>query len=375
MPAITYRTAKILTNTDLDTNFSNLDNFKLSKDSDIGAASIPVGSTAERNTTTVGAIRYNNETKSFEGVYNTNIWKSVGEKGYVGDPGANGVGATGYSGSKGVIGYGGSRGERGITGRDPLGKTGYTGSVGDAGYSGSRGTVGTTGLKGATGPTGPAGPAGSSPTNAIRYTVNALTKTAALPLTFNTTNTAPGAVNNPEAGVAFNTGGSIYVSKIDDGDGGIYLNRNDQGTLLDIRYLAASACKINVGFNTQNYTQWVPQAPFTLSLYNNISDYRLKENVIITNDNLPTLKQLKLYDFTIKESKAKSFSFMAHELQEIMPHLVTNKKDEVDNDNNPMYQSINYIGLVPFLFACVKELNKKLDKLTIKLQEKNANKI
>ena len=46
-----------------------------------------------------------------------------------------------------------------------------------------------------------------------------------------------------------------------------------------------------------------------------------------------------------------------------VPEAVHGEKDEVDTDNNPVYQEIDQSKLVPLLVAAVKELITKVETL------------
>lgn len=61
--------------------------------------------------------------------------------------------------------------------------------------------------------------------------------------------------------------------------------------------------------------------------------------------------------------------FIAHELQEVMPEAVVNKKDEVDEDGEPVYQKVVLTQLVPLLTAGLQEAMKELKELQEEVQE------
>jgi hypothetical protein len=79
------------------------------------------------------------------------------------------------------------------------------------------------------------------------------------------------------------------------------------------------------------------------------SDYRIKDNVneVINNDNFNKLRPVTYFN---KISNKNEIGFIAHEVQELYPELVTGIKDGDDN------QSVNYIGLIPLLVNEIKEL-------------------
>ena len=94
------------------------------------------------------------------------------------------------------------------------------------------------------------------------------------------------------------------------------------------------------------------------------SDYRLKENIETLSDGITRLKTLKPYRFNWKtvSGQPKEDGFLAHEVTAV-PEAVTGTKDEVDADNNPVYQGIDQSKLVPLLVAAVQELITKVETL------------
>ena len=66
-----------LTNTEMDTNLTNLNTYKIEQDATTGAAQLPAGTTAERPTGVAGKFRYNTTLAQWEG-YNGSSWGAVG---------------------------------------------------------------------------------------------------------------------------------------------------------------------------------------------------------------------------------------------------------------------------------------------------------
>ena len=98
--------------------------------------------------------------------------------------------------------------------------------------------------------------------------------------------------------------------------------------------------------------------------FNTSSDYRLKENVTSITDGVTRLKTLKPYRFNFRDDTTKPIvdGFFAHEVTAV-PEAITGTKDEVDADNNPVYQSIDHSKLVPLLVAAVQEAIAKIEVL------------
>lgn len=88
--------------------------------------------------------------------------------------------------------------------------------------------------------------------------------------------------------------------------------------------------------------------------YHTTSDYRLKEDFQSFNG-LDLINKMKVYDYAWKADKSRMFGFKAHEIQEVIPYLVSGKKDEVDASGKPKYQMLDYSKLTPVLVKAIQE--------------------
>jgi prepilin-type processing-associated H-X9-DG protein len=92
--------------------------------------------------------------------------------------------------------------------------------------------------------------------------------------------------------------------------------------------------------------------------YNSGSDYRLKENVITDWDATTLLKQLKPSKFNFKDNVSETVTgFIAHEVQEVLPYLVSGEKD---GEN---MQTMDYAKLTPLLTKAIQELETRVATL------------
>jgi hypothetical protein len=97
--------------------------------------------------------------------------------------------------------------------------------------------------------------------------------------------------------------------------------------------------------------------------YNTSSDYRLKENAVAISDGISRLKTLIPYRFNFKADATTTVDgFFAHEVTAV-PEAITGTKDEVDSDNNPVYQGIDQSKLVPLLTAALQEAIGRIEAL------------
>ena len=95
--------------------------------------------------------------------------------------------------------------------------------------------------------------------------------------------------------------------------------------------------------------------------YNTSSDYRLKENIQPMQNALAVVQQLNPVTYTWKADGSDGQGFIAHELQAVVPDCVTGEKDAVDADGNPVYQGIDTSFLVATLVAAIQELKSDFD--------------
>jgi hypothetical protein len=101
--------------------------------------------------------------------------------------------------------------------------------------------------------------------------------------------------------------------------------------------------------------------PIGAAAFNTRSDYRLKED-LKEFDGLSIVTNMKVYDFKWKEKNERNYGFMAHELQTVVPYVVTGTKDGMFEDK-PLYQGMDSSKLVPVLVKAIQELKQELDTL------------
>ena len=98
------------------------------------------------------------------------------------------------------------------------------------------------------------------------------------------------------------------------------------------------------------------------------SDYRLKEDKK-DFDALSLVNAISAYDFAWKETGEREYGFMAHEIQQVMPYLVSGQKDQVDQLGQPMIQRVNYAKLTPVLIKAIQQQQQMIESLQQQLQE------
>jgi hypothetical protein len=135
------------------------------------------------------------------------------------------------------------------------------------------------------------------------------------------------------------------------------------------------------------------------------SDYRIKTNVQTIEPRTAMNQVLSLrpvtYDRSDEAAEGETHvGFIAHEIQEVFPLLVTGEKDATKIEKQligdktphrpgeepegyvapveqdvvvPDLQSVNYIGMVPYLVAAMQEMKRELDEMKAELATLKAN--
>jgi hypothetical protein len=124
-----------------------------------------------------------------------------------------------------------------------------------------------------------------------------------------------------------------------------------------------------VGYNAQitgsNIVQLGSSCTAQATSFNATSDYREKDNVMELDETF-TVDVLRpvIYDF--KPLGKKHVGFIAHEVQEFYPFLVSGEKDGVNS------QSLNYNGFIGILTKEIQVLKKKVADQEAKALDQEA---
>jgi hypothetical protein len=94
--------------------------------------------------------------------------------------------------------------------------------------------------------------------------------------------------------------------------------------------------------------------------FNATSDYRIKENIKLLDLSEYSVDYLNPIIYDHIDTKQTNIGFLAHEVQEYFPFLVSGEKDGAE------MQSINYIGLIGVLTKEIQELKKRVTLLESK---------
>ena len=170
------------------------------------------------------------------------------------------------------------------------------------------------------------------------------------------------------------TGTAVSVAEASSGNGGISLGSAGNGIFLGLNS-STHGCIFNrisgsgsmFSFRFAGVDKGSIVVTNSAVAYNTGSDYRLKENAVAISDGITRLKTLNPYRFNFKSEPDKTVDgFFAHEVTAV-PEAITGTKDEVDADNNPVYQGIDQSKLVPLLTAALQEAIAKIEVLETKV--------
>ena len=97
------------------------------------------------------------------------------------------------------------------------------------------------------------------------------------------------------------------------------------------------------------------------------SDYRIKCNITPLNQILNNIMKLNPVSYNMiedtKEIKSNHLGFIAHELQNYFPELVSGTKDGVNIDGSLDIQTVNYTNLIPVLTKGIQEQQGLIETL------------
>ena len=200
-----------------------------------------------------------------------------------------------------------------------------------------------------------ASPTFSGTTTVTTLTATTITSPASTALTFQYGGTT---------GATLNTSGQLLVGTT---------TAFDNVSSLTVQSLGGVATKIagttltsQMSFFNDNGRVGYIGTSGTTTSYNTSSDYRLKENIAPMTTGLATISALKPVTYDWISDKSAGEGFIAHEIQEIIPHAVSGEKDAVNEDGSIRSQGVDYSKIVVHLVAAIQELTTRLAALEAK---------
>ncbi len=121
-----------------------------------------------------------------------------------------------------------------------------------------------------------------------------------------------------------------------------------------------------------NNSVYLPKDLVVIGTITNPSDLKLKENINdLTDDFCNNILELnpKKYNFKNDENKKERYGIIAQELEEYFPELITNAGIEDSDNNIELIKTINYLELIPIMIVKMKNMQKEIDELNIRLEK------
>jgi hypothetical protein len=168
-----------------------------------------------------------------------------------------------------------------------------------------------------------------------------------------------GFCTNDTERMRIDTSGSLLVGTTSSGGVGYSLTTGTSPNLLINK--SNNGGNDNVTFRYNGTNIGTISTSTTTTAYNTSSDYRLKHDVQPVITGLATVTALKPVTYKWNADNSDGEGFVAHELQEIIPHAVTGVKDAVDKDGKPVHQGVDYSKIVVHLVAAIQELKAEFD--------------
>jgi hypothetical protein len=104
--------------------------------------------------------------------------------------------------------------------------------------------------------------------------------------------------------------------------------------------------------------------------YGQLSDIKLKENIVDATPKLEELNKIRIVNFNFKDDTRKQIGVIAQEIEQIFPTVVENiiDRDEKGNDLGTKTKSVKYSIFVPMLIKAIQELKLELENVKIELE-------
>ncbi len=124
------------------------------------------------------------------------------------------------------------------------------------------------------------------------------------------------------------------------------------------------ADNVGIGFSAPNVALDVNGSIEYTGTITDVSDIRLKENFMPIKNVLERLQKINAYSYNMinDETKKREYGVIAQELQKVFPEMVS----VVDTEKG--YLGVSYIQLIPIILEAIKEQNKKIEDLKLKLE-------
>jgi hypothetical protein len=150
---------------------------------------------------------------------------------------------------------------------------------------------------------------------------------------------------------------SVYWSTVAGGGGGATLSNEVASATTHYPTMStASSGTMSAAIVSTTKLYFTPSTgQLNATIFNSLSDKRVKKNIKTINDALNTVSSMRGVNFDWKETSTPSIGLIAQEVEKLLPELVhTGHNGE---------KSVNYGGVVGVLVEAIKELSARIEKL------------
>jgi hypothetical protein len=213
-------------------------------------------------------------------------------------------------------------------------------------------------------------------TNSMMYLGGYNTTTSQMRLLINHSGAANAGIGTPSSGgllfgyglvdgtilgewMRITSGGSVCIGTTSAFDSGIVCSDGGTSYVPYTAKIGTTSNSTQIFFRNPNGVVGSISTSGSVTLFNSMSDYRLKQDLKNING-LDLVSKIKVYNYEWKSDKSRSYGVLAHELQEVVPQAVTGEKD------GEQMQSVDYSKLVPILVQAIQELKAEIEILKAK---------
>jgi hypothetical protein len=167
-------------------------------------------------------------------------------------------------------------------------------------------------------------------------------------------------------GIVFDSGGDVAIMYDSSGNGGLYRQANGRWHIY--HHVGNNCLAIGGSTTSSAYEAYVHGDLYATGNITAYSDARIKENVVTIDSALEKVESMRGVYYNKKDDpdKTKEVGFIAQEVNEVIPEVVTYAED-VDQ------YGVKYANITALLVESVKELSQQVKDLQAEVKELKEN--